>query len=120
MKICQAHWDSLRAAIKERGLDHLGAKNGEEAVERMQDELNGVATDDTYDPLMSANWMISSNALQAGGLYLMGADEKGEQYCPLCEVEKHIGVGTAAEWIQGCTDSIRQHCIEKGLIAKPS
>lgn len=111
MKFCQSHWDQLGAAIEARGLSHLVAKSGADAAKRMVEELRGQATDDTYDPLMAAHWMLSGRALECGGSYLLGGE-----YCPLCEAEKGGGPGTAAQWVEGCTDAVRKHCIEKGLI----
>lgn len=111
MKFCQLHWDELKAAIDERGLSHLIAKDGRGAVNRVVAEIEGTATDASYDPLMAAYWMITGRALEMGGLYLMTGD-----YCPLCELEKHTEHGVAAEWIQGCTDSVKVYCEEKGLV----
>ena len=78
-------------------------------------ELNGQKTDAQYDPLMSATYMIYGNAVRAGGLYLMTTDEQGNEYCPLCEVDKHAGL--AQQWITGCCDSILTYCQEHGLTA---
>ena len=114
MKICTDHWAKLRAAIHAKGMSHLGASSGEEAAERLKAELDGTATDSTFDPLMAANNMIWSRALEMGGLYLMTQKEDGTEYCPLCEVDIHGG--NSAEWIDGCTDFLRKSCEEKGLI----
>lgn len=118
MKMCQPHWDELRKAIADRGLSHLVAKDGKVAIERVEDELRGTATDKTYDPLMDAHWMISGKALEMGGLYIMGEKHDGSQYCPLCEVDIHAkDIGeNAQEWIKGCTDSILVHCQERKLV----
>lgn len=123
--MCQPHWEKIRAAIKERGLDHLGASSGLEAIERLNDELAGRATPDTYDPLMNANNMIWSRALEMGGLYLMGQKEDGSQYCPLCEVDanspaREDGRPEAEHWIEGCTNSVLNHCRDLGLVPKPA
>lgn len=115
MKFCDAHWQTLRTAINDRGLSHLIAKDGQTAMESAVAELNGQQTDAQYDPLMSATYMIYGNAMRMGGLYLMTTDEHGNEYCPLCEVEKHVGEGTAQKWIDGCSDAILQHCQQRGL-----
>jgi len=111
LKFCQPHWDELKDAVKARGMWPLVAENGQAAINRMVDEIENRATDDTYDPLMSAHWMIASRALECGGLYLMTGE-----YCPLCEVENHTEAGEAAKWIAGCTDSIRTFCQERGIL----
>ncbi len=51
MKICQAHWDRLRAAIKERGLEHLVAKDGATAMMHAVTELEGREAENDFDPL---------------------------------------------------------------------
>lgn len=124
MQICKVHWEQLKHAIEERGLLDLVAPNGQAAVSRMQQELDGTATDSNYDPLMAANNMISAQALKLGGLYLLG------DYCPLCEAVAHTQMpddlpeevkkqGIAAYWINGCTDSILDYCRERGLVSGP-
>lgn len=69
MKFCQPHWDKLKAAIAERGLSHLIAKSGQEAMAReiraLENKQEGPRD---YDPLMSAHWQIAENALRCGGL----------------------------------------------------
>lgn len=79
MKWCSDHWDRLRGAIKDRGLGHLIAPDGETAVAQLADELErGEHTATNYDPLMDAFWSINGNVArtveQAGGnpLYLFG------------------------------------------------
>ena len=122
MKMCQPHWDQLKKRIEELGLGHLGAKTGEQAVKDMDDALSDKEpTPESYDPLMSANWMIFGNAIKYGGFYLMGAKEDGSEYCPLCEVLKTYGkdeegVDMDQNWIKGCTDSIYNYCKEENLI----
>lgn len=115
MKICQPHWDALKTAIDIRGLSHLVAKSAKDAVERLKDEVAGVETDDTFDPLMAAHTAITCRALKCGGLYLMTGD-----FCPLCEAEKHGGEpGLAQKWIDSCSDFMRKECAEKGLLQQP-
>ena len=85
MRICQSHWEKLRAAIDARGMTPLVARTGREAMERAVEELDGSATDATFDPLMAANNAISARALEHVGLFLLTGD-----YCPICEFCKHI------------------------------
>lgn len=109
MKFCNRHWGALRAAIDERGLMPLVARNGAEAVERAKEELGGTATDASYDPLMGAHWMIVNRALESGGLYLMTGE-----ICPVCEAIEHCNVGEGGyrdkkhieeDWIEGPADA---------------
>lgn len=118
MKFCQSHWDELRGQVHAKGMSHLIAADGKAAAKRMVEEVEGTATPDTYDPLMSCHWMIMTNALKAGGLYLMTDKSDGTEHCPLCEVEKNkeaIGEG-AADWIRLATDSCLEYCRENKLI----
>lgn len=71
MKICAPHWEKLREAIKSRGLWPLVARNGQEAMQRTVDELEGTEDKATYDPLMNCVWMIYGKATEFGGLYLI-------------------------------------------------
>lgn len=104
MKVCDHHWQALRDAISERGLDDLVARDDREAFEKMAAELQGDKSLANYDPLMAAHWAIVNNCMKliaaAGGnpLYLMGGSDDpvvgyGKQYegrtwphCPLCYV----------------------------------
>lgn len=116
MKICQPHWDKLRQAINDRGLSGLIAGSGEKATESLVRQLEGSEDLSDYDPLMACNWAFHTEALRLGGLYLMGTDENGNQYCPLCEADFHGG--HAQEWIDGCADAQLEFAREKGLIAR--
>ena len=118
MKMCPHHWDKLRTGVQDRGMFHLVHKSGEALVESLKEELNGQKKIENYDPLMDANMMIMGRAIQDGGPYLLGVDERGEDYCPLCEVNKHgEGKVTADDWIKGCLDSILKFCRENNLVA---
>jgi hypothetical protein len=112
VKFCQPHWDMLRAAIKVRGIDHLGAKTGEAAIADIKAELEQTERD--YDPLMDCHWMITSRAVKAGGLAVMCSKPDGSQYCPVCEAVAH---GAPEEsWINGPADAALEICRTKGLV----
>lgn len=103
----------------------LVSKNGEQAIKRVVSELQGSNDNSNYDPLMAANFAIWNNALSAGGMYLMGVDERGNQYCPLCELVKHAKVADGQipadeQWIEGCCDGQLSICREMGLVPKES
>lgn len=132
MKMCQPHWDTMRAAIVDRGLDGLVAKSGEAAVDAQVRQLEEAqrtgsvseqTTKETFDPLMSMHWHFSNEALRCGGLYLMTQRADGDNdghYCPLCEFEKNAAGFAAKEEIGTVADQMRDYCIEQGLIARPS
>ena len=105
MKFCQDHWDKLRAAIADRGMDGLVARGGAAAVANTVSEFSEGPKPENFDPLMGAHWAIASNAMErikaAGGqpLYLMGGGPEdpvtgyGAAYegrtwprCPLCYI----------------------------------
>ena len=109
MRICKSHWDKLRVAIRERGLEHLVAKSGQDAFENIKSELSGTKPD--YDPLMDCNNMIWSRGLECGGLRMLAGD-----LCPICEA---VANGeTESFWIDGPADSALQHCQKLGLVPK--
>lgn len=66
---------------------------------------------------MGAHNAITSAAIQDGGVYLLGEDENGNQYCPLCEVEKHMGEVAAKDWISGSTDDQLKICKKNNLLS---
>lgn len=123
MKMCQAHWDELKEAVRAKGLYHLVASSGQAAMERAIAEVKGDATLSNYDPLMAANWMICGRAIDLGGLYLLGSKENGEPYCPLCELNEQVekqnanttGKIPATVWIEGAVDEQWKYCQENGL-----
>jgi len=126
VKFCPIHWSALRDMVIGKGMGALISKDGAAAADRLVEELEGVATPATYDPLMASYWMIMGMAIKNGGLYLMGTkqgDGDGE-YCPLCEVEEaglrvESKSGLADEWLEGCTDAVLVYCREQNLLSKP-
>jgi hypothetical protein len=92
VKSCEDHWAQLRAAVGERGLDHLVAKDGKAAAEAMMDELESGPTPANFDPLMASYWAICSNAMEISGrlygrppMFLMiDHPEQPELECPIC------------------------------------
>lgn len=128
MRICQRHWDMLRKAITDRGLEHLGARNGQEAVAAMATELEGRGAENDYDPLMSCNWMIFSRALELGGLGVMTPDDTGRPRCPVCMAMESSQIGgeggfrdkahVESHWIDGPADAALSLAREKGLVPR--
>jgi len=52
--------------------------------------------------LMAVQENICGNALHYGGSYILGKDDEGNEYCPLCELVKHTKNEEAPEqWILG-------------------
>lgn len=96
MQMCQAHWDRLREAVKDCGLEAFVAKNGEDALERVVSSLHDHALGaSNFDPLMGANFAIWSAFLQDVGIAGLAYDG-----CPLCAV-KEQDPELDAEWIRG-------------------
>lgn len=110
MKICQPHWDRLKAKLDELKIGHLGAKSGEEAMKNIVTELEGRGDENDYDPLMDCNNMISSQGLNVVGLSLLAETDR----CPICESVKLY----EEDWINGPAMAALSHCQEKGLIPK--
>lgn len=110
MKFCQPHWDSLRTAIKDRGLYALVADSGHQAVSNMVSELNDGPTIDNFDPLMSAHWAIVNNLADIEPRVLFMDD------CPLCFANRAHAEGCVVpdcaggttyfdEWINKAADA---------------
>lgn len=121
MKFCEAHWQRLRDAIKDRGLDGLVSKDGKEAAAKTVAELEGGPSKSTFDPLLGAHNAILSNTLRVVGLVILGADEKGEHYCPICYLTQNCacGLGEKCEffdWIERAADDARAHAVSLGLV----
>lgn len=116
MQMCKPHWDMLRAAVDERGMNDLVAHDGKAAADNLVAELQGEPT--RFDPLMELNNHFWAEALRCGGLYLMGLNEKGEHYCPICEFEAHGTRFDAKTQIGECADAMLAHCREEGLLPK--
>ncbi len=106
---CQPHWDSLKEALRLRGLDAFGAQSADEAHADAVAQAEGEQTQ--FDPLMGSFWRITNEVLRVAGLGSMGQ-------CPLCIVRDGSKPEEAMDkdWIEGVTDSALQHAIEQGLI----
>lgn len=127
MKMCQKHWDMLRAAIEQRGLMHLVAKSGEEASKQVAAQLSGDTSLWNYDPLMAANFAIWRQGLSSWGLALMSPDapfggcvcclkSDVESRCrdPICKKQ------TGEMWIEFAADDQLAFARAKGLLPKAS
>lgn len=110
MKMCQSHWEELRAAIDIRGLSKFVSQGGKAAGALLADEVQHGRTIGNWDPLMAANFAIFGNAIEIGGLYLMTGD-----LCPLCERTKHTGK-PAAEWIDFAANDQLAYARQNGLV----
>jgi hypothetical protein len=139
MKICQRHWDQMRAKLKELGIDHLGAKTGQQAVTDLSAQIERgpgfEVPNDEWDPLMSMNFNFMSQALNVVGLRAMEPDFG----CPLCHAREsydqhntptgrcdepgcpvYVAPGqppTDDEWIDGCGEVMRAEALRRGLLA---
>lgn len=80
MKMCQSHWDMMRAEIANLGLTDWVATNGATAVEQLADQVKQGPTPVNYDPLMDAHNMIMMRAMEGLGLMVMSP----EFGCPIC------------------------------------
>lgn len=123
MKICQDHWNKLRAAIEECGLSHLIAKDGKAAAQQIQAQLQGDQSATNYDPLMAANFAIWSVSLHHFGLGIMAGD-----VCPLClktEIEKDCtdpkcNKETGDDWVRFAAEGQLAYARSQGLVPEAS
>ena len=125
MKMCQRHWEMLKAAIDSRGLSVFIAKSSHQAVANVVSELDKTKSDKgTFDPLMGGYWAIVSNAIGRVGLALMETDEQGNDRCPLCFIQQEHdrvcsdpGCGSFEVWIERAADEQAERAQRLGLVA---
>ena len=109
MKMCDQHWTELRHAIAVRGLNDFVAAGGGELLERIKGELEDKPqTKRNFDPLLSANFALMSNAIRGGGLYLLGLKPDGGEYCPVCEAEAHGQTGWIEKAAEGAAFAVAE------------
>lgn len=120
MAWCQAHWTALRESIEGAGLGHLISQDGEAAAQRIKDEVEGGATDATFDPLIAA-WAAIDRAF----LEPLSVERRLSYYmhssgdcCSLCELARinPAKPWIVSNWIGGVTREVRGYCIAKGLV----
>lgn len=112
MQICQNHWHELKNAIRQRGLWKLVTPDGYHAANASSQELEIKLQISPSDPLMAASLMILQQACLAFESY-----QVTDCACPLCEVDRNLGVGMAIEWVDTDADLLLQVCRERDLIA---
>lgn len=117
MKICADHWEKLRKSLDEKGLTPFISGDGRKVAEKIEHQMLGAKGPDVFDPLMGANFAIWSNALEMGGMYMMGVDASGNEYCPVCEAVKN-GCHNEAWWIESASVEQFLKAQELGLIPK--
>ncbi len=125
MRMCVPHWNELKAAISERGLDPFVSNSGEEAAKRTvaEFETDG-ARRETFDPLMAAYLMIVGNAIDAVGLVLMIPSPDGNDPCPICYIatntpEGHPLKADIANWIKYAADGALEAMKKRAEDAPP-
>jgi len=123
VKYCQPHWDRLRAAIEARGMGHLIAKSGEQAMMRVEEELIGQETKHTFDPLMASHNMVLERALGCLGLGILAPNEDGTDKCPVCELlvlpdaKGRDREGLERHYSDELADFQLEYCRKEGLVA---
>lgn len=80
MQLCDDHWDKLKIALKERGLDKYVSENATKAIDAVKEGRP--------DPLAAATFAIYGNAMEIGGLAVMTPEEDGSSKCPICFLKK--------------------------------
>lgn len=122
MKACQAHWDELKAALEERGLEKFIAKTGSEVATRVVGA--GGTERDNFEPLIGAYMAITNNALRVLGLSLLAPQDDGTELCPLCALIDPCGCGRGEEchfrkYIAHAADEQVEHARQLGLLPRP-
>lgn len=114
---CPPHWSALRKEIDDRGLGHLVAQGGKEAVDRLLEGSQAPAGDlaaaaQTFDPLMGAWLRVTGAFIENAGLGCMMGEQK---VCPFCDVEKQTA-GLAQNWLTGVADEALDQARVLGLV----
>lgn len=115
MRMCQHHWDLIRAAIDARGLTQF-VKTPEQ-LRAMMENPDVEPSAETFEPLMGVNNMILDHGLKLFGIALMQPTQEGGHLCPICVamtslrdlVIPELGRARTAEeeeryWIDGPSD----------------
>lgn len=106
MTICKPHWEAMRQKVDDLGLTFLIAKDAQECVERITEEIEAVEEGEepkTFDPLMSMYFSFTNRVVETVGVEtfmiprdLGVADGMPENlntdgqncFCPLCIVRR--------------------------------
>lgn len=125
MKFCMDHWNELRGAIRDRGLESLVATSGQQAAAQTVAQLEGDKSAKTFDPLMAAHWAIVNRAMGMVGLAIMAPNDDGTDRCPLCFLVStcECGLGDACHfklWIPSVADYVRGEAIKLGAMPSDS
>lgn len=110
MQFCMPHWETLKTAIKDRGLYALVADNGEGAMSNIASELTDGPSIDNFEPLMGAHNAIISNLMKIDpGVFFIDG-------CPLCYANKMHSEGCTViecegtayydKWIDNAADDM--------------
>jgi hypothetical protein len=81
MKICQQHWNTLRAKIEASPYAWMISSSRAEAVERAAKDIEDKLEPQNFDPLMACNIIVWTHAIKVGGLRMMQYDG-----CPICKL----------------------------------
>jgi hypothetical protein len=110
---CKPHWDKLRQAIQDRGLDKFGAKDGNEVITEIVSQIEG--NEETFDPLLGSWSRI--NVAMVKSLQRLGRGQEALQLrCPCCILVEDGQPQTVDNWINGVTDEAKLYAIDQGLM----
>lgn len=118
LQCCQPHWNALRGKLDERGLSHLVALDGREAVNRLVEGLEAPTEDrqadaETFDPLMGS-WFRVMGAFMENE---PGAMFEAEMVCPFCRLDRQRE-GLAENWLNGVSDEALEASRDLNLVPK--
>lgn len=108
IKMCDKHWNMLRAEIDNNGLNKFIAGTGEDVIEKMIGDPDDVKN---FDPLMIANIHICAFLIENEAI-----DGNMADGCPICVAMEHQI--EEIDWIRGAVNDQLQYAIKAGLITK--
>jgi hypothetical protein len=129
VKWCRDHWDAIRKAVADRGMEHLAAPSAEQAHADFAAQLEG--EEERFDPVMGSMWRLTHRVLEnvsisQGPAAVLSAFGDPD-WCPMCAVQQSYeeylrsgqkvdGALDAQGWITNTVDSALAHARESGII----
>ena len=109
LQMCQPHWQLCKEVIKAKGLWHLVSKSQEEAIKRLQIDMESEVPTREYDPLLQLVGMLSENVM---ALYVF---EEDKVQCPVCVIKNKVGEKIMLHFLQSTVNSINRMCVKYHL-----
>jgi len=114
IQMCEKHWNKCVRTMKKRGFSHLISEDREQAVKRLQADINGGTMTRNYDPALHLMWNICHNLLDKTkeGVEIKQSDKPK---CPLCLMESMTDEVITHYYMNNIADDISKQVIKHNL-----